>query len=487
MGDIKPTNFLFIFSDQHTRRALSCYGHPLVKTPNLDRLAERGTLFKNAYCNGPICVPSRASLATGRHVHDIGMWDNCRPYYGQVPSWGHRLMDQGHSVTSIGKLHYRSNNDPNGFDPELLPMHILNGVGMLFTICRDPMPVSKKFSWLVNQAGAGTSTYTDYDRDITTRALQWLDEEALQQGDKPWALFVSLVCPHPPWQAPEPFYSWYPHADIDLPVHYGLSERPQHPGLQDYRHFFGVEDEFDEPTLRKVTAAYYGMISYLDDNIGKLLAALERNGLSTNTRILYTSDHGESMGQKGMFSKCNMFEESVGIPMILAGPDIPEGKTVDTPTQLLDVFPTILQATGVNPRDEDQDLPGQSLIELANSTQTDRLILSQQHSAGAKSAVFMVRKNGHKYVRYLEDYPEQLYDLNQDPLELNDVAQHPDYQQALSESRQALAETLNPEAVDAQAKSDQEERLAADGGAAAVVARGTPGYTPAPGETPEYM
>ena len=204
MSDTKASNFLFIFSDQHTRRALSCHGHPVVKTPHLDRLAERGALFKSAYCNGPICVPSRASLATGRHVHDIGMWDNCRPYHGQIPSWGHRLIDQGHQVASIGKLHYRSSDDYNGFKPELLPMHILNGVGLLMTICRDPLPVSKKFSWLVNSAGAGDSTYTDYDRDITARAERWIDEEAPKHRDKPWALFVSLVCPHPPWQAPEP-------------------------------------------------------------------------------------------------------------------------------------------------------------------------------------------------------------------------------------------------------------------------------------------
>ena len=125
--------------------------------------------------------------------------------------------------------------------------------------------------------------------------------------------------------------------------------------------------------------------------------------------------------------------------MIMAGPDIPEGQEIDTPCQLLDVFPTILQATGVEPRDEDHDLPGHSLIDLANGEKPDRVILSQQHSAGAKSAVFMIRKKDYKYVRYLENYPEQLYDLSQDPLELNDLAQQDSYQQVLLECRQALA------------------------------------------------
>jgi len=119
---MKPMNMLFILSDQHTRRAMGCAGHPVALTPNLDRLAARGTLFRNAYCNGPICVPSRASLATGRHVHEIGIWDNARPYHGTTPSWGHRLMAQGHRATSIGKLHYRHTKDPNGFDEEIVPL-----------------------------------------------------------------------------------------------------------------------------------------------------------------------------------------------------------------------------------------------------------------------------------------------------------------------------------------------------------------------------
>ena len=140
---------------------------------------------------------------------------------------------------------------------------------------------------------------------------------------------------------------------VSLPVAYSESERSMHPGLEDFRRFFGVQGKFDNETLKKVTAAYYGMISYLDENIGKLMATLDKTGLSQNTRVIYSSDHGESMGQKGMFSKCIMYEESVGIPMILSGPDLPKGQEIDTPTQLMDIFPTILEATGVTQKDED--------------------------------------------------------------------------------------------------------------------------------------
>lgn len=487
MTDYSPKNVLFIFSDQHTRRAMSAMGHNVVKTPHMDGLAERGTLFENGYCNGPICVPSRASLATGRYVHDIEKWDNCKPYFGEEPAWGHRLADAGHQAVSIGKLHYRQEGDRAGFAQEHLPLHVLYGQGMLFTICRDPMPVSNKFAHLVHKSGEGESTYTQYDERITERAMRWLREEGTNK-DKPWALFVSLVCPHPPWNAPADFYAKYPLDDIDLPVAYSQDERPRHPGLEDYRQFFGVRDEFDEETLRRVIASYYGMISYLDDNLGKLLGVLDDVGLTSDTRVIYTSDHGESMGQKGMFSKCNMFEESVGIPMIMSGPGVPAGKRVATPTQLLDMFPTILQGTGVQPTDEDTGLPGTSLLQIADGDVPDRVIFAEQHSAGAKSAVFMLRDNQHKFVRYMEEgYSPQLYDLNADPLELNDLAPDPACAPKLAACSAKLDALIDPVAVDRAAKADQAQRLEAGGGAEAIVAKGSPGYTPAPGEEPVYM
>ena len=193
------------------------------------------------------------------------------------------------------------------------------------------------------------------------------------------------------------------------------------------------------------------------------------------------------MGQKGMFSKCNMYEDSVGVPLILAGPGVPAGNAVDAATQLLDVFPTVLQCTGTEPTDEDRALPGTSLIDIADGARPERTILAEQHSAGAKSAVYMLRRNGHKYVKYMEGYPPQLFDVEADPLELSDLASDPAHEATLDACERALRETLDPEAVDRAAKDDQAERLEAGGGAEAIAAAGSPGYTPAPGETPQYM
>ena len=138
-----PSNLLLIMSDEHNRRIMGCAGHQMVRTPHMDGLAARGVRFTDAYCNSPICVPSRASFATGRHVHQIGFWDNAIPYDGSVPSWGHRLTAAGHVATSIGKLHFRSADDNNGFTEEIMPLHVVDGVGDLLGLIRDRLAAQK--------------------------------------------------------------------------------------------------------------------------------------------------------------------------------------------------------------------------------------------------------------------------------------------------------------------------------------------------------
>ncbi|HEV2124820.1 MAG TPA: sulfatase-like hydrolase/transferase, partial [Chloroflexota bacterium] len=202
---MQATNLLFINSDQHSRRALGCYGHPVVRTPNLDALAARGTRFQNAYTPTPICVPARACLATGRYAHTIGSWDNATPYVGtEAPSWGHRLTQQGHRVTTIGKLHYRKVDDPSGFPDQRLPMHVLDGVGDLYGLLRGEMPVRPVSRQQVLDARAGECDYTHYDRAIALESTRWLREEGQADG-KPWALYVSFVSPHFPLIVPDEY------------------------------------------------------------------------------------------------------------------------------------------------------------------------------------------------------------------------------------------------------------------------------------------
>ncbi|HKB46827.1 MAG TPA: sulfatase-like hydrolase/transferase, partial [Ktedonobacterales bacterium] len=263
----KPANLLFILSDEHNPRVLGAAGHTMIKTPHLDRLAARGVRFSDAYCNSPICVPSRASLATGRYVHQIRFWDNGIAYDGSVPSWHHRLRQAGHDVASIGKLHFRSADDDNGFTEEVMPLHIVDGIGDPLGWLRDPLPVREAALRLATDAKCGNSSYQDYDDKITAAAVDWLKARARRTGDKPWVLFVSLVCPHFPLIARPEWFNLYPEDQIPEPAMYAAHERPAHPYIAAIRECMVYDKAFDAAKRRRAIAAYFGMVSFLDHNI----------------------------------------------------------------------------------------------------------------------------------------------------------------------------------------------------------------------------
>jgi choline-sulfatase len=479
---MKPSNLLVILSDQHSPRVAGSYGHPIVKTPNLDRLAARGTRFTSAYTNCPICVPARASFATGRYVHQIRFWDNAIAYDGSVPSWGHRLMAQGHHVTSVGKLHYVS-SDParNGFHEEIVPMHIADGIGDLSGLIRDEIIVRSGARKLGPEAGPGESEYSEYDRNIATEACKWLEQVAPKHRDKPWVLYVGFVCPHPPFVAPKQFFDLYDEKAIPMPDRYAVAERPHHPYLDALARGRPFDEGFTGPDMvRRTIAAYFGLVSFLDDNVGKVLAALERAGLAASTRVLYGTDHGENLGTRGLWQKSTLFEESAGIPLIMAGPDVPQGRSVDTPVTLVDAFPTILQAVGARPSKEDQDLPGASLMDIAKGAVRERSALSEYHAAASISGSFMVRRGRYKYIHYVGFQP-MLFDLEADPRERRDLASEPAFRPVLEDYERELRRLLDPDAVDRQARADQARYMERFGGKAAILKRGAFTHTPPPG------
>jgi choline-sulfatase len=495
MPETRPTNLLFICSDEHTRKALGCYGASFVKTPNLDALAARGTRFTNAYTNTPICVPARACLATGRYAHRIDSWDNATPYVGtEAPSWGHRLTEQGHRVTTIGKLHYRKVDDPSGFPEQRLPMHVLDGVGDLYGLLRGEMPVRPQSRNQVLDAHAGEVEYTRYDRAIAQEAAQWLREAGASAGQslessgekKPWALFVSFVEPHFPLAAPQEYLDLYPPDSLPLPVNWHPNDWPHHPAIDAKRAQQALDKGFDERTLRNALATYYAMVTLLDAQIGSVLNALREAGLEESTRIVYTTDHGDMMGEHGLWWKSAMYEGACAVPLIMAGPDVPAGKTVRTPVSLVDCFPTIVEAVGARLTAEDTGpggLDGRSLLQIAREPDRDRSVLSEYHAIFSHSGIFMLRHGRYKYVEYV-GYPSQLFDLDADPDETRDLAGDPAHAGALvacaAELRRVLAPET-PEEIDARAQADQRRRIEAAGGVESVLAGGVRiPYTPAP-------
>ena len=477
-------NVLVLMSDEHDPRHMGCSGSPLVKTPHLDALAARGTRFSSAYTPSPICVPARAAFATGHRVHQTRHWDNALAYSGQPEGWGHVLQHEGIRVESVGKLHYRSEEDPAGFDAEHLPMHVVGGYGMVWASIRDPYLTNLGGKRMLGETiGPGESSYTRYDDAVTRQTVDWL-RDAGQRDGEPFVLYVGLVAPHFPLIAPQAFFDLYPMDQLPKPKLHPSTGYQRHPWVEAYADFARNEESFRSPEERlSAFAAYFGLCSWTDHNVGRILAALRESGLQENTTVIYTSDHGDNVGARGLWGKSTLYQESVSVPMLIAGPDVPQGHVCDTPVDLLDLYPTILEGAGLDATPYMGDRPGRSLFDLASSpAELERTIFSEYHAAGSNTAGFMLRQGRWKFHYYVRFQPE-LFDLKSDPEELHDLAPDPAFADQLRYMEAELRKICDPEVMDALAKADQQAMIERLGGAEVAAGMGSTGATPAPTAT----
>ena len=341
-------NVLFLMCDEMSWWGLG-HMNPKVHTPNLDALAARGLRFDAAYTPSPICVPTRAAIACGKYVHETGFWSSAEAYDGSLPSWGHVLQSAGKRCVSIGKLHYRNALDDTGFDAQIEPVHIPGGVGWVRGLLRKPVCSYDATAELAEMIGPGDSEYLQFDQRVAKEAVNWLSDPVRTTED--WAAFVSWMSPHYPLIAPQEYYDLYDPKDFENEG----EAVPDHPILREIATFFN-HDEFFTPETRGIAiAGYYALCSFLDAQVGKVLSALDAAGLTKDTLIIFTSDHGEMLGEKGFWTKSNMYESSARVPLILAGPDISPDVS-DTPVSLIDMAPTICAAMGIS--DSEATSPG---------------------------------------------------------------------------------------------------------------------------------
>lgn len=451
-------NFLIIMSDEHAPHFSGVYGHRLVKTPHLDRLAGQGVLFENAYCNSPLCGPSRMSFMTGRYIHHIAAWDNSTPLATDAVTWAHLLGGAGYDVVLSGKQHFAGPDKLHGFRAQLAHDLHSHNLHAIHPWADGIVPAERPWPG-VDQAGPGTTREIEVDDLVETEALAYIRDPARQE--QPWALNVSFIAPHFPLVVPQPYWDLYPPEEVDLPhIPPGHLEN-QHPVYQRMRRMFGLV-EYPEAALRRARTGYYGLITYLDDKIGQLIQALTDTGQLDNTVIVYISDHGEMAGCHGMWRKSNFYEESARIPMVVSWPErLAQGRRVTQVVSLVDLVATLLEladAPRVSPLD------GESLLSLAGKE-------ADPETAGWKDEAFceylahgvarpmaMLRRGRFK-LNYSLDDPLELYDLAEDPGEFNDLGADPAYAEIRESMRERLLSHWNPIELEQRVRRSQAERV----------------------------
>ena len=401
-NDLKRPNYLFIMADQMAAQALPFYGHPIVRTPHLSRLAENGVVFDNAYCNSPLCAPSRFSMLTGQLPSRIGAYDNAAYFAAEVPTLAHYLRNLGYHTCLSGKMHLVGPDQLHGFEERLTTDIYPADFGWT----PDWENFENRPSWYHNmlsvvQAGiCQTSNQIEYDEDIAHQSVRKIYDFARNKNQQPFLLLTSFTHPHDPFAITTEYWNRYDHDKIDLPTVPLISYDQLDPHSRRLHHVCALgQYEQTQERIRNARHAYYGMISYIDDKIGQLLHALEATGQKDNTIVIFLSDHGEMLGERGLWYKMTFFEWSARVPMIFCCPKRFNAGRVAQPVSLVDVLPTLVEmANEGNAVDYADAIDGISLLPCLEGSriQEHNAVYGEALCEGAIAPVVMIRRDHYK-------------------------------------------------------------------------------------------
>jgi choline-sulfatase len=453
-------NILVIQADQLAASAIGAYRNPIASTPHIDSLAAGGAIFDAAYTNFPLCAPSRFSMMSGQLASTIGAYDNGAELTSSIPTFAHYLRHLDYQTCLVGKMHFVGADQLHGFE-QRLTTDIYPGD---FGWTGDWTEVRPKFANdVVTFTDAGVckrNVQIEYDDEVCHRARRKIYDLARGRDDRPFLLFASFTHPHDPFQCRQEHWDRYAHDDIGMPVvttaqadmdpyslrliaQYGLKDNP--PGADQ---------------VRVARHAYYGSVSYVDDMVGELVAALKDSGLYDNTVILLTSDHGEMLGEHGLWYKKSFFEDACRIPLIISHPQL-QSRRIDANVSLVDLLPTLLEIAG----DEDQQslietVAGHSLWGLAAGSDPSREcpVYAENLAEGATTPLLMVKREQIKYVYSAVD-PEQLFDLEQDPHEQINQIDNPAYREAREELSKLVQQQWDIDSLAQDIVASQRRRL----------------------------
>ncbi len=421
----RQPNILLILSDQHSPHVAGFAGDGIVDTSALDGLAESSTYFESAYCQSPLCVPSRMSMLTGKYVYRCSAWDNSSvifPEHITLPWW---LSRHGYTTAAVGKMHFRGREQMHGF--QYRPYGDL--VESRFPAHQPDPPKTADGRWNNHAVGrfpfAGETHIPEsmlIDAVVTQESLAWLLDFTDTNPDTPWFFCASYSRPHFPLTAPGRYFRKYVESDLQLP-----SLPKGYPDALHPHDRFIVSDfnllKFSPEEQRRALAAYYACVDYVDDCMGALLDGLMRAGCLENTYIIYTSDHGDMAGEHGLWWKRTYYEASSRVPLLIYDPEVARGETQSAPVELVDLFPTCCDWAGIG---IPEGLDGESLVPLLTGNpdgRRKRMARSELLGGKPQTRFRMVREGSWKAVDF-PDAPPRFFDLVNDTGETCDLVEH---------------------------------------------------------------
>ncbi len=457
----QPPDILILYSDQHAARIAGHAGDTVVRTPHLDALAAGGTRFTNAYCPSPICLPSRMSFLTGRSPARQQCWTNRDILPSGVPTFAHALGAAGYRPWLAGRLHSIGPDQTRGYTRREIGDHSPNWLGGQ---AHDLGPLNRANDpWRdsLTASGPGNSAYETYDTAVTDAAVDMLREAGRKRraGDAtPLALTVGWILPHAPYVcAPELFAAY----DGKVPAPTLPPPDPEHPHYRWWREDRGIVDA-TAAEIQRARTAYYGLVETMDRQVGQVMAALTEAGMAETTLVIYLSDHGEHLGERGLWWKSTLYDDSAKVPLILNGPGVGAGATSDAVVNLTDLTATLLDMAQAPPLPGAEGRSFRALLAEGSAPWVNRTWSEYVNdgaapwSGGREVIQRMIRDGRHKYI-YHHGLPGQLFDLLEDPQETRDLVGDPSHRAIAAQLRARVLEGWSPDQISDSLAARQDE------------------------------
>jgi choline-sulfatase len=427
-------NIVVLMADQLAASFLPCHGHAVVRAPNLTALAGAGTAFAGAYCASPLCAPSRSAMLAGRRPSAIGVYDNAAELAATTPTIAHVLRAHGYHTVLSGKMHFVGPDQLHGFEERLTTDVYPAG----FDWTPDwRLSASARLPWYHNMngvLGAGVreaAMQTAYDDEVCFRAVERIRELSQRRDRRPFLLVASFTNPHDPWEVRRHHWDAYRDDEIDAPAVAPIPRTDADPHSLRLRDMCGIDERpLTGAEVLRARHGYYAAITYMDERVGEVLDALAATGLEGETVVVFTADHGEMAGERGLWFKMSFLDGSARIPFIWRGPGI-VSRPVTGPVSHLDLAPTLADLAGAGA--PESGFEGRSLVPaLRGGDVAEATVISEYLAEGVTAPAVMVRRGSHKLIRCPGD-PDLLYDLDADQRELRNLAAEPSHARVRAE------------------------------------------------------